>query len=139
MIDHSAVIERLGASGLFRKVGGAIEAAAAVDGKVVLPDGGVSAFVIPLMDTPEAPVSYDPVVQSTGCSFGVLLAIKRAGDATGARAIDPLKALTDSLRDELVGWQVPETLLPLVAGPARLMDMQPGLVWWLSEFATKTC
>ncbi|TWB58682.1 phage tail terminator protein [Nitrospirillum viridazoti] len=139
MIDHAAVIARLTGCGLFRKVGGAVEGAAAIDGKTPLPDGGISAFVIPMTDTPEAPISYDPVVQTVASSFGVLCALKRAGDATGAGALDPLKTLSDGLAGVLVGWTVPGTLLPLILGPARLMDLQPGIVWWLAEFETKSC
>jgi len=69
-------------------------------------------------------------------AVGVTLALRRHGDALGARKVADLDQLSRWLRALLVGWQPDETHEPLSFDRAGLDAMVDGVVWWTEQFTT---
>ena len=136
MIDHSLVIARLAATGLFKQLGGAAEATAAMAGTVPIGDGP-AAFVVPIADHPDRPLT-DSGIQAAVVTFGVLVMIRKASDPLGATALDPLKQLQNGLHASLLGWDGLDGFSALWWSGGRILELQPGALWWLEEYSAST-
>lgn len=121
MID--AIIQRLSAevTAITGRVQGAVEFGALVEnGKV--PPVTPAAFVIPGgMIGGAASAAAGAFIQNTEDVVQIVLAL-RSHDASGARGLDPLKALIDAVLVCLCGWR------PAPSAPGVLMLQRGALV-----------
>lgn len=136
MIDHSLVIARLTATGVFRQVGGAADATAVMAGNAPMGEGP-AAFVVPVSDHPSQPIT-DSGMQTATVTFGVLVMVRKAGDPTGASGLDPLKTVQDGLHAALLGWDGIDGYSAIWWAGGRILDLQPGAIWWLEEYSADT-
>lgn len=135
MIDAELIIARLQQAGRFKLVGGAAEVAAAMDTGQALGDGP-NAYVVPLADDPATPPSPGgpQLVVST---FGVIVMVRRFGDAIGQVTMNRLQALEDPLLDCVMGWSPAPCFDPCWWRGGKLLSFQSASLWWMYEFATR--
>lgn len=137
MIDHAAAIARLQAMGIFKQTGGAAEVAALIDGKAAV-GLGPGAFVVPMADRPGAPHGSRDIAQPVTVTFGIVLMVRFAGDATGGKATQNMQAIQAQLQAAFIGWRPGNGFEPAYYAGGHLLDFQPQALWWLEEFSTVT-
>lgn len=134
MIDPQLVIDRLRSLDLFMVVGGAAEAAAVKD---TAAGAGPAAYVVPLANEPTDPRSPGGP-QVVVASIGVLVMVRRNGDAKGGVTMNRLRHLQDRLLDGLLGWQPSEQFGPLWWRGGQLQGFDAAALWWLDSYACHT-
>lgn len=100
-----------------------------------MPPSFPAAYVVPLALDAEPNSALDGVVQLQAMSFGVVLAVKHAGDATGAKAIADLVAARRAVALALQGWVPPDCGTVVTFTSGSLDRLEAGTVWWTDEFA----
>ena len=136
MIDVSvAAVERLVTrhAGAFSYIGYLADFAALSD----LPRSVPAAYIIPVNEQAGADGALDQSVQTHRATFSVVIIVRHAGDATGAKATLALAALRETVHAALVGWLAPDCAeyTGFVGGElAEMMD--GGFVSWRDDFTT---
>ena len=115
---------------LSSRVEGAAELAALM-GSNEMPQATPAAYVVPL--------GFDagPQRDATGIheqmvteSFGVVIVIDYAGDATGAAALPEIEDMVEAVRAALKGWQPVSAIDALSLRRGRLVDLRNGTVFY---------
>lgn len=133
MIDPDLVIAHLQTLSLFKVVGGAAEAAALMGtGQAV--GEGPNAYVVPMADDAAKPASQGGPQRVTG-TFGVLLMVRRHGDALGQKTMNRLRPLRMQLLTGMLGLQLAPELQPCWWRGGRMHDFTKESLWWLDEYA----
>lgn len=134
MIDVSfAIVERLAAtlSERFAFIGSVADFAALADVPRSLP----AAYVIPLDESADQNGVYGASVQEHRARVGVLIVLRHAGDATGARATLALGPLREAVQAALVGWTAPGCHAPLAFASGSLAELlDGGALAWRDDF-----
>lgn len=137
MIDVSfAAVDRLAAcvGEQFAFIGSVADFAALGD----LPRSLPAAYVIPLDERAEPSDMIGVNAQTHTAMFCVVLIVRHAGDASGAKAALALDALRKAVHDALIGWAPPECFdaVQFVFGSlAELIG--GGTIAWRDDFSVR--
>lgn len=136
MIDPAQVIARIQTLSQFRLVEGAAELATLLDPTKPVIGDGPNAYVVSMAEEPQPPKSAGgpQVLVST---FGVVIMVRRRGDALGAKTMNKLRPLHLALQGALLGW-IPDTGFdPLFYRGGRLLHFEPSALWWQDDFSSR--
>jgi hypothetical protein len=97
------------------------------------------AFVIPLDDNPDDPMSLNDVRQKLVESFAVIVAVSNVPDERGQNAVNNAH---DSIRAELwralLGWQPDKTIYRGISYQGgNLLDLDRSRLWYQFDFCTE--
>ena len=135
MIDPDLVITQLTSLGLFALVGGAAEVATLMEPGKALGEGP-NAYVVPLAEEPQPPKSAGGPQVVVG-TIGVVMMVRRHGDALGGRTMNRLTPLRRALRAGLLGWSPEAGIDPLFFRGGRLLHFEPTALWWQDDFSAR--
>lgn len=118
----------------FAAIGSVADFAALAD----MPQRMPAAYVIPLDERAELSDLIGVNAQTHTATFGVVLVVRYAGNASGAKAAQALVGLRKSVHDTLVGWVPTDCFdaVQFVSGSlAELAD--GGTVAWRDDFTVR--
>jgi len=121
--------------GPFRSVEGALELEALTDRP---PARSPALYVLPLSEQAGDNTRATAVSQRLAIVFGVVIVLRRHGDAGGAAKLDELSPLRQAVRGTLLGWAPDQAHDVVTFHSGRLADMGNGAVWWLDAWQTAT-
>jgi hypothetical protein len=133
MIDPELAMAQLKSLNLFRVVGGAAELAELKQPGKALGDGP-NAYVVPLSDEPQPPRS-EGGPQPMVTSFGVVIMVRRHGDALGQKTMNALRPLRVQLLSGLLGWSPSTGFGKLFYRGGHLSDFTTAALWWQDDYA----
>lgn len=105
-----------------------------------LPQAPATAFVLPLGLRPrsEADAAAGGFTQMLDETVGVLLVVRAAGDATGAKALPQIGELIDALIAAIAGWG-PDTAIGVFrVARGQLLSAEAGAVMYQLDFSIQT-
>jgi hypothetical protein len=103
-----------------------------------LPKTMPAAYLVPLGEQPEPSDALQGTVQIVRATFGVVLLVKHAGDASGAKATQALQDLRLMVQATLLGWQpVPATDMFVEFAGGGLLALDNGAVVWRDDFSVR--
>lgn len=88
-------------------------------------------------DEATAEATTGGVRQIVASSFGVMVAIKVAGEANGVKRLSALDSALGTIRDSLVGYVTATGEWPIELTGGGLVYAQAGHLLWLDEYRTK--
>lgn len=119
----------------FRLIEGALE----LEALTAAPPAQTPAlYVLPLSEAAEANDRINGVSQRVSLVFGVVIVLRRHGDAAGAAKLDALTPLRTAVRDVLLGWSPDQDHEAVTYHSGRLVDMGNSAVWWLDAYHCNT-
>ncbi len=136
MIDPELIIARVKSLSLFAVVGGAAEAAALMKSASARGDGP-NAYVVPMADDAQPPKAAGGP-QPSLTTVGVMIMVRRHGDASGEMAMNRLYPLRQALRTGMAGWPPADGFQPMFWRGGRLLDFDTASLWWLEEFSSRS-
>lgn len=109
-----------------------------------LPQVTPAAFVLPLgLRGGKADAAANIFRQQLNEVLGIVLILRTAGDATGAKGSDPLTALRNEVIRRIVGWSPPshwradDTLAPFTLSRGELVTLSAGALVYQLDFAVE--
>lgn len=101
------------------------------------PQVGVSAYVVPLSETPSDNTrATGPALQRIDVSFGVVLAVRVVNNKHGSKSSEQLENARDAVRKKLFGWIPNTALVPCLLGVSELINMENSTIWWMDRYTT---
>lgn len=102
-----------------------------------LPQSSVAAFVLPigLRARTEGDAMAGAFTQMTDDIFGVVLIVRAAGDATGARALPTIDELVRAVIQAVCGWGPEEAIGVFRLARGQLLSVDAGSVQYQLDFA----
>lgn len=100
-----------------------------------LPPAYPAAYIVPLAHEPQANDALQGVAHLQTFTCAVVVCVKHAGDATGAKALTQLVDCRQAVQQALVAWVPPGCDGVLAFTGGSLERVEAGTVWWTDEFA----
>lgn len=94
-----------------------------------------AAFVIPLDDNPQEPLSSNSVRQQLDDSFAVVLALSNVPDEKGQSGVQSVHDLRAELWAALLGWQPSDRHDGIAYQGGQLLAMDRARLWYQFEFS----
>lgn len=108
---------------------------AAIAGK---PAKSPTAYVIPIGDQAQPNRVATLVSQELTERFGVVIATSNRRERHSGAAARDVDSLARSTRAALLGWTPDADHDPVEYASGRMLSVDQGFVWWLSEFVTRS-
>ena len=132
VVDALAAIQSDGV-GVFRKVAGAANFAAALDDMKNHP----AAYVIQLADAAKPNHLLGLAVEQHVIErFGVVLAVRNLRDVRGGAVNAELESIRNLVISTLMGFQPASGYDPAQYGGGRILKLDVATIWWQLEFIT---
>lgn len=105
-----------------------------------LPQAPATAFVLPLglRQRSEGDAASGAFVQMLDETVGVLLVVRSAGDATGAKALPQIGELIDALITAIAGWGPDAAIGVFRVARGQLLSAEAGAVMYQLDFSIQT-
>lgn len=105
-----------------------------------MPQAPATAFVLPLGLRPrsEGEAGSGGFTQMLDETVGVLLVVRSAGDATGAKALPQIGELIDSLIGAIAGWGPDAAIGVFRVTRGQLLSAEAGAVMYQLDFSIQT-
>lgn len=105
-----------------------------------LPQAPATAFVLPLGLRPrsEGDAATGGFTQMLDETVGVLLVVRSAGDATGAKALPQIGDLVDALISAIAGWGPDAAIGVFRVARGQLLSAEAGAVMYQLDFSIQT-
>lgn len=105
-----------------------------------LPQASATAFVLPLGLRPrsEGDAASGAFTQMLDEIVGVLLVVRAAGDASGAKALPQIGELVDALIAAIAGWGPDGAISVFRVARGQLLSAEAGAVMYQLDFSIQT-